>query len=139
MKKRSALVATKRSKAVSKLYDKDFHPIDLVSHLEQGRWAAEICDAWGISRSTLDQWVEVFPEMKEAYSIGCQKFAAFNLRLFKETMFGDKKRKNVKGYLLMHYMKFAMNWNEQNSRQEHEQQSADDLRLIDLNDKNDKP
>ncbi len=51
-------------------YDKHFHPVRAKEILEQGESLAQVCAEFVIAKSTLRDWQEVHPELKEACAIG---------------------------------------------------------------------
>lgn len=53
-------------------YDPEFHPKSYIELSRQGKWKAQICSAWEISRDTLHRWGkdESKPEVSEAIKKG---------------------------------------------------------------------
>lgn len=72
-------------------YDKDFHPLDFLAHLREGSTRSEVCAAWGITYSTLNKWIESYPEMAEAYAVGKPAYEAYYKRALKLAAFGQLK------------------------------------------------
>lgn len=90
-------------------YDKDFHPQDLLKHMQEGSSRSEICAAWGITYSKLNEWLEAFPEMAEAYAVGKPAFDAYYKRALRHSAFGLTKtvRENSLFFMLKNQAGFA--------------------------------
>lgn len=72
-------------------YDKDFHPEDLLKHMQEGSTRSEICAAWGITYSKFNEWLEMYPELAEAYSVGKPAYDAYYKRSLRLSAFGQLK------------------------------------------------
>jgi len=72
-------------------FDKDFHPEDLLKHMQEGSSRSEICAAWGITYSKFNEWIDMYPEMSEAYSMGKPSFDAFYKKALRLSAFGQLK------------------------------------------------
>lgn len=72
-------------------YDKNFHPADLLKHMQEGSSRSEICAAWGITYSTLNNWIEEFAELAEAYNMGKPAYDAYYKRALRHSAFGVAK------------------------------------------------
>lgn len=72
-------------------YDKDFHPHDLLKHMQEGSSRSEICAAWGVTYSKFNEWLEANPELAEAYAVGKPAFDAYYKRALRHSAFGQAK------------------------------------------------
>ena len=72
-------------------FDKDFHPQDLLKHMQEGSSRSEVCAAWGITYSTFNEWLDAFPEMAEAYAVGKPAFDAYYKKALRLSSFGQLK------------------------------------------------
>lgn len=72
-------------------FDKDFHPQDLLKHMQEGSSRSEICAAWGITYSKFNEWLDTYPELAEAYAVGKPAFDAFFKRSLRMSAFGQLK------------------------------------------------
>jgi hypothetical protein len=75
----------------NKGYDSAFHAPDMLMQLQNGHSPDEIAASWGISASTLTQWVEAYPELAEAKAVGATAFSAYWKRALRLTAFGQLK------------------------------------------------
>lgn len=90
-------------------FDKDFHPHDLLKHMQEGSSRSEICASWGITYSLFNQWLEEHPEMAEAYAVGKPAYDAYYKRALRLSSFGQLQKvregslffmlKNLAGYV----------------------------------------
>lgn len=54
-------------------YDPEFHPKDLLERMAKGELNIEIIAAWDICEKAFYNWLDKYPEFKEAYEIGVPK------------------------------------------------------------------
>lgn len=73
-------------------FDRDFHPHDLLKHMQEGSTRSEICAAWGITYSKFNEWIDAYPEMAEAYAVGKPAFDAFYKRALRFSAFGQLQK-----------------------------------------------
>lgn len=69
-------------------YDKNFHPQNLLEHMRAGKSRSEIVAFWGITYSRFNEWLDAYPEMAEAYSIGKPAFDAYYKQALRDSSFG---------------------------------------------------
>lgn len=89
-------------------YDSKFHPEDLLKHMQEGSSRSEVCAAWGITYSRLNEWLDIHPELAEAYAVGKPAFDAYYKKALRLSSFGQLKLvregslffmlKNIAGY-----------------------------------------
>lgn len=72
-------------------FDVDFHPFDLLKHMQEGSSRSEICAAWGITYSKLNEWLDDHPELAEAYAVGKPSYDAYYKRALRHSAFGQMK------------------------------------------------
>lgn len=82
-------------------YDSDFHPQDLVMHMQQGSSRSEICAAWGITYSMFNDWLDQYPELGMAFATGRPAFDAYYKRALRHAAFGQMKGVNEKSLFFM--------------------------------------
>lgn len=69
-------------------FDKEFHPEDLLAHMREGHTRSEIIAAWGITYSMFNDWLDSYPELAQAYSIGKPAFDAYHKRALRFVAYG---------------------------------------------------
>lgn len=74
------------------IYDKEYHPKDVVARMSKGHLDCQIYAAWGISKKTFYKWQHEHPEFKEAYEIGLPKCEAKWLEKGIDYMENDKDK-----------------------------------------------
>ena len=70
-------------------FDKNFHPFDMLAHMCEGHSRSEIVASWGITYSKFNEWLEAYPELAEAYSVGKPAFDAYHKRALRYSAFGQ--------------------------------------------------
>lgn len=83
-------------------YDKDFHPLDFVTHCREGNTIKYICASWGLSDSTIYNWRDQFQEFKEAFEIGRVAFCAFWEKHGCDLALGKKEKGSTMMTIWMH-------------------------------------
>lgn len=89
-------------------YDREFHPEDLLKHMQEGSSRSEVCAAWGITYSKFNDWLDCHAELAEAYAMGKPAFDAYYKKALRLSSFGQLKTvregslffmlKNIAGY-----------------------------------------
>lgn len=72
-------------------FDSKFHPEDLLKHMQEGSSRSEICAAWGITYSKLNEWLDEHAELAEAFAMGKPSFDAYYKRAVRLSAFGQLK------------------------------------------------
>lgn len=113
----------------SSLYDKDFHPADLVHHMRNGKSRSEIVAFWGITYSRFNDWLDSFPEMAEAYSIGKPAFDAYYKQALRDSSFGVAK--SVRENSLFFMLKNQAGFDEGGGNHEYADAQSAELEFVD--------
>ena len=87
-------------------FDHTFHPADFIKHCQEGATRAEIAAAWGISKGSLAQWCQHYPELKAVYEIGMAAQQAWLNRKIRNNL--DNKGANAT--LLIFSAKNLLGW-----------------------------
>lgn len=77
-------------------YKPDFHPQDFLRLSEQGRVVAQIARDWKVSRSTLYEWKEKYPEFSDALKKGKEYAEAWWIDLGTKAMLNIAQEKETK-------------------------------------------
>jgi len=90
-------------------FDKNFHPQDLLKHMQEGSTRSEICAAWGITYSKFNDWIDKHPEFAEAYSVGKPAYDGYYKRVLRFSAFGQmlKAREGSLFFLLKNIAGFG--------------------------------
>jgi len=72
-------------------FDVAFHPQDLIARMCEGQTRSEICGAWGITYSRLNEWLDKFPEFASAYAVAKPAYDAYYKRALRHSAFGQAK------------------------------------------------
>lgn len=110
-------------------FDKDFHPQDLLKHMQEGSSRSEICAAWGITYDRFNQWLDSYPELAEAYAMGKPAFDAYYKRALRHSAFGQmiKVRENSLFFML----KNVAGFDDQGGQHDFSDGTASDLEFVD--------
>jgi hypothetical protein len=110
-------------------YDKDFHPRDLLSHMRNGKTRSEIVAAWGITYSKFTEWIESFPEMAEALSVGVPAYDAYHKSTLRYVAFGMMPK--AKEHSLHFMLKNFAGFDDSNGSHEFEDGQESELEFVD--------
>jgi len=79
---------------------------DLVNMMSQGHTNCWVAAAWNISESCLYNWLNEYPDLKEAYDIGLPKCQVWWEQYGKEMMDGQRDDKGFKPWIAFMNQKF---------------------------------
>lgn len=113
-------------------FDKDFHPQDMLKHMQEGSSRSEICAAWGITYSKFNDWLDSHPELADAYAMGKPAFDAFYKRTLRLSAFGQLK--TVKENSLFFMLKNVAGFDDQGGQHEFADGMEADLEFVDNDD-----
>lgn len=116
----------------STTYDKKFHPQDLLGHMRAGKSRSEIVAAWGITYSKFNQWLDAYPELAEAYSVGKPAFDAYYKQALRDSAFGLAR--TVREPSLFFMLKNQAGFDESGGNHEYADSQAAELEFVDEND-----
>lgn len=92
-------------------YKPTFHPVDLLKRLRCGETKDEVCAAWGITFTTLQDWLDNYPGMGEALAVGRPAFLAYWRNAVKLAATGQIV--SLKENTFTFVVKNSIGWNEE--------------------------
>lgn len=110
-------------------FDKDFHPLDLLKHMQEGSSRSEICAAWGITYSKFNEWLESYAELAEAFAVGKPAFDAYYKRALRHSAFGQAK--SIREGSLFFLLKNQAGFDEQGGGHEFSDGQSAEVEFID--------
>lgn len=110
-------------------FDKDFHPQDLLKHMQEGSTRSEICAAWGITYSKFNEWLDQYNELAEAYAVGKPAFDAYYKRALRHSAF--KQAQSVRENSLFFMLKNIAGYDDQGGQHEYGDGESAELEFVD--------
>lgn len=110
-------------------FDKDFHPLDLLKHMQEGSTRSEICAAWGITYSKFNEWLDEHAELAEAYAVGKPAFDAYYKRALRHSAF--KQAASVRENSLFFMLKNIAGYDDQGGQHEFGDGETAELEFVD--------